>query len=84
MARMRSGALPAGQLRAALAAQHEDLLGKYRHVDPATYDRALSAITGGRRLHLHRYQLDDLVPLRPGDPCDPYVPNEDDRLVLDG
>jgi hypothetical protein len=81
MARMRGGALPAGALREALAAQHADLLGRYRHIAPETYDRAHAAITTGARLRLHRYEVADLVPLPPGGPCDPWVLTEDDRLI---
>ena len=78
---MKGGALPAGALREALAASHADLLGRYREIDPGTYDRAHAAITDGARLHLNRYELADLVPLPQGHPCDPWVLTEDDQLI---
>jgi len=65
---MKRGAAPAAGLRDALAAQHADWLGKYHDIDPDTYDRHAERIRTGTELHLRRYELDDLLPLPPGDP----------------
>ncbi len=60
-------------LREALAAQEEDLMGRYRYVHPEEHDRYIAHILNGGVLHLHRFELADLVPLPPGSADDDFV-----------
>jgi len=68
-------------LREALAAQEEDLMGRYRYLHPEEHDRYVAHILSGAELRLHRDELADLVPLPPGDPCDNFVLTADDELM---
>ena len=67
-------------LREALAAQEEDLMGRYRYLHPEEHDRHIAHILNGGVMHLHRYELADLVPLPPGNPCDDFLLTADDEL----
>lgn len=67
-------------LREALAAQEEDLMGRYRYLHPEEHDRHVAHILNGGVLHLHRYELADLVPLPAGSPEDNFVLTAEDEL----
>ncbi len=67
-------------LREALAAEYEDLMGRYRYVHPEEHDRYIAHILSGAELRLHRNDLADLVPLPRGDPYDNFVLTADDEL----
>jgi len=79
MARMRSGALPGGALREALAEQYRDLMGLYWQVAPEMHDRYVAHILSGAALRLHRFELADLLPLPPG--VASFVLTETDELI---
>jgi len=68
-------------LREALAAQEEDLMGRYRYLHPEEHDRHIAHILNGGVLHLHRYELADLVPLPAGSPEDNFVLTAEDELI---
>ncbi len=66
-------------LREALAAQEEDLMGRYRYVHPEEHDRYVAHILSGAELRLHRSDL-DAVPLPAGSPDDVFILTTDDEL----
>ncbi len=66
-------------LREALAAEQEELMGRYRYQHPEEHDRYRQHILGGGVLYLHRYELDS-VPLPPGSADDSFILTADDRL----
>jgi hypothetical protein len=44
------------------------------------HDRYVAHILFGAELRLHRFELADLVPLPPGDPCGNFLLTADDEL----
>lgn len=66
-------------LREALAAEYEDLMGRYRYVHPEEHDRYVAHILSGAELRLHRDEL-DAVPLPAGSADDVFILTTDDEL----
>ncbi len=66
-------------LREALAAEYEDLMGRYRYVHPEEHDRYVAHILSGAELRLHRSEL-DAVPLPAGSVDDVFILTTDDEL----
>jgi len=66
-------------LREALAAEYEELMGRYRYVHPEEHDRYVAHILSGAELRLHRWEL-DAVPLPAGSADDVFILTTDDEL----
>jgi len=66
-------------LREALAAEYEELMGRYRYLHPEEHDRYRQHILGGGVLRLHRWEL-DAAPLPAGSADDVFILTADDEL----